>query len=329
MRAIPSALRSCIESDVAGAADDLFLSGGRFDEQEVAVERLATGATNQGYRVVGRSEWFLKVYREPVAGIGRESEICQELLGCPLVPEFGGALVAVRGGRHVGRGMIQRWVQAESLWDGLVSGAERAMKQFDWRGLGIALRRLHAALSSSRGGVGACETSVNSWDLGLTIREAANSPSVGDAERATLQRWAGTAEGLSCSDVPMDECGVIHGDMHLGQVLRSLDGTLQFIDFEGEPHVRRGDGRPQRESRLRDVAGMLRSIGYLRDVVGGDSVADAEGRAFLDGYFGGLMERGTEERLRFFSVQRAFREWCYERAYRPEWVQRPLRVPTF
>jgi maltose alpha-D-glucosyltransferase/alpha-amylase len=71
---------------------------------------------------------------------------------------------------------------------------------------------------------------------------------------------------------------VTHGDLHLGQVLRSKrEGALVFIDFEGEPERVPGL-RSVKLPPLRDAATMNRSFAYVthtawRDFLGGDSNA--------------------------------------------------------
>ena len=133
----------------------------------------------------------------------------------------------------------------------------------------------------------------------------------------------------------------IHGDLHLGQMLRA-DSGWYVIDFEGEP-ARPLAERMAPSSPLRDVAGMLRSFHYAAAVVhherGEDEdasalVADWEERArsrFLEGYFGtegigDLLpdEATTELLLQGFELDKAVYEVGYETAYRPSWVGIPL-----
>jgi trehalose synthase-fused probable maltokinase len=145
-----------------------------------------------------------------------------------------------------------------------------------------------------------------------------------------------------------------HGDLHLGQTLRSSAGQFLVIDFEGEP-TRPLRDRRARNSPLRDVAGMLRSFSYAAAVgsrhsaLGGRAVL-AEGReskaeswensaraAFLRGYFSetkglkGLLPRSrdnAERLIRMFELEKAFYELQYELDHRPDWVWVPLRGIT-
>jgi maltokinase len=136
----------------------------------------------------------------------------------------------------------------------------------------------------------------------------------------------------------------IHGDLHLGQVLRTDAGWF-VLDFEGEPLVPIAERRKP-SSPLRDVAGMLRSFHYaaavaLRDY--GESADDdlralaqrweahASG-AFLEGYgsvdgIDDLLPASEHDRrvvLDAFVAAKAVYEVAYERAHRAEWVDIPL-----
>lgn len=137
----------------------------------------------------------------------------------------------------------------------------------------------------------------------------------------------------------------IHGDYHLGQVLRTDSGWF-VLDFEGEP-ARPPAERQVRSSSLQDVAGMLRSFRYAaavalaerdeRDHAELAPLAESWGernrRAFLDGYLSnagvdallpGSAARDTV--LAAFELDKAVYEVLYERAYRPDWVHIPRQA---
>jgi len=129
----------------------------------------------------------------------------------------------------------------------------------------------------------------------------------------------------------------IHGDYHLGQVMRTDEGWY-ILDFEGEPD-RSLDDRRRAASPLRDVAGMLRSFHYAslvaladRDEIGLVEAWEERNRcAFLDGYTieaddGGLLppdRSSVETILRGFELEKAVYELNYEEAHRPEWARIP------
>jgi maltokinase len=136
----------------------------------------------------------------------------------------------------------------------------------------------------------------------------------------------------------------IHGDHHLGQVLRTDTGWF-VLDFEGEP-ARPLAERQAPTSPLKDVAGMLRSFHYasqvgLRERGGVDdpSASDLAARwearnreAFLDGYIPAATDAGllpatpgaVAAVLAAFELDKAVYELAYEQSHRPEWVAIPL-----
>ena len=147
----------------------------------------------------------------------------------------------------------------------------------------------------------------------------------------------------------------IHGDYHLGQLLRTADG-FAILDFEGEP-ARTLSQRREKQCGLKDVAGMLRSFAYAAQVALGarleSSPHDARlaerlrpwaeawetgmRAAFLDAYLGEAARPGQpplvpaerdrfERALRAYELDKALYELTYELANRPAWVAVPLQA---
>lgn len=120
----------------------------------------------------------------------------------------------------------------------------------------------------------------------------------------------------------------VHGDLHLGQVLRG-DGTWYVLDFEGEPLAPVAQ-RTRPDLALRDAAGMLRSFDYAAAVGGGPQAWTEVARtAFLAGYSSQTqdLDPGTRAHLlRVLELDKALYEAVYEARNRPDWLPIPLHA---
>ena len=162
-------------------------------------------------------------------------------------------------------------------------------------------------------------------------------------EGALLQK----VKGLRC----LKDEGVrkirIHGDYHLGQVLRRGD-TFFILDFEGEP-ARPLTERKAKNCALKDIAGILRSFDYAAYAVlfelpqkkmdkleeWGMTWRDLARRSFLSGYF----DETAAKEVRFlpassetlnkilsaYEMDKAIYELNYELNNRPNWLRIPIR----
>ena len=150
------------------------------------------------------------------------------------------------------------------------------------------------------------------------------------------------------------DCGQrirIHGDYHLGQVLRSR-GDYVILDFEGEP-ARPLSERRAKQSPLKDVAGMLRSFSYAayaglnafaqRRPPNNESDArnleawarlwqNTVSSEFLRAYRHSIQENSqlipqpaqAQHLLDAYLLEKALYELLYELNNRPAWVRIPL-----
>lgn len=119
-----------------------------------------------------------------------------------------------------------------------------------------------------------------------------------------------------------------HGDFHVGQVLRSPDGTLMVIDFDGNPTLSPTERALHRPAAY-DVAGMmvsLENVGHVvqhyapevadDDVIGWTELVQAE---LLDAYretAAGLLD---ESLLESYVLDQIHRELAYADSHLPRW----------
>jgi maltokinase len=204
--------------------------------------------------------------------------------------------------------------------------------------LGHAVAAVHADLQQALG-----QQEVNAGEFDRTVESMSSKLAVVADMVPALAEYApalnAAFERLRNLSTPV-YMQFIHGDLHLGQVLRTANGWL-LIDFEGEPAAPAAE-RVALRSPLRDVAGMLRSFDYAAHQLLVGQPDDDETLveralewarrnrdAFCEGYaevaVGTIGDpREHVDLLRAFELDKAVYEVAYEYANRPEWLAVPL-----
>ena len=313
------------------------------------------GGEQSNSSLVFANRLILKLFRLLEPGENPELEVTRALAGAGFT-----ACAAPLGwieGLGSTLGILQRFY-AGSV-DGWKLATERVADHYESRdgdpsnfaddagGLGRVTAELHAALATALPKVAEGQPDLARLSArlhGQLTQVTALVPELA-AHRQAIEEVYSKAEAAGGGSRYLQR---IHGDYHLGQVLKAGDKWV-VIDFEGEP-ARSLEERRRLASPLQDVAGMLRSFDYAAFsplVLGEDPDTPGPTReelarfeapaaawievnrnAFLDGYLAAgdsTWPAGDHELLlHAFELDKAVYEVMYEARHRPPWLQIPL-----
>ncbi|MEP9385239.1 maltokinase N-terminal cap-like domain-containing protein [Nocardioides cheoyonin] len=299
---------------------------------------------------------LMKVFRKVTPGVNPDIQIHEVLTNAGsehVAPLYGWLDVvlpdtSVEGGATMQLAMLQAFLRtASDGWDLALASvrtlfAEPEQHATDSGGdfagessrLGEALAEVHKALAD--------HFPVETLGAEATSALAASMTERLDRALAVVPQLAEHAEGLRSTYARVAELGeltvqTIHGDLHLGQTLRTSMGW-KIVDFEGEPAKPLAE-RLRPDSRWRDVAGMLRSFDYapnavIHQMTSGEETEQLRLRAvewanrnrnfFVVAYAGGELTPDQRVLLDAYVADKAVYECVYESRNRPAWLEIPL-----
>ena len=333
---------------------------------------------------------FLKLYRRLRPGVNPEAEIGRfltEVAHFSHIAPVAGVVEYHREGAEVQTlALLQAFVMNQGDgWDYTVNYLMRFLQDqrgaapagADAHGAYLAIVRtlatrtaeLHCALATATedpafAALPATAADVRAWreraanavDTTFALLESARAHLPPAAQAQAAELLAARARlleriGARATDAEVRALKIrVHGDYHLGQVL-VVRNDFVIVDFEGEP-ARTLAERREKQSPLRDVAGMLRSFAYARRAaLIGTTPQSAEDSARWEALLE-QWELSTRETflrvydalarachlyesfaamqplLSLFEIEKALYELRYELGNRPDWAVIPLRALT-
>ena len=303
-----------------------------------APPRVSSAEQSNSSVVFGDAAMF-KVFRRITPGINPDIELNRVLAraGNPHVARLLGSVETTWEGEPYALAMVTEFAaDAAEGWE-MATADTRELRgggQFstEARLLGEAVASVHEGLAAQLGSESA------PFPIAVLSERLSSAADTIDELRQYVPLIEAHYRKLVGRQIPVQR---VHGDLHLGQVLRTAQGWL-VIDFEGEPGQPL-DERRRPDSPVRDVAGMLRSFDYaahnwLAEGPGEDVrtaaaatnwVARAEA-AFCDGYatLAGADPRDDQDLLAAYELDKAIYEAAYEARHRPRWLPIPLGAIT-
>jgi maltokinase len=342
-----------------GAADPSLADTVQDAEAGTTTSTRGLGVEQTNSSVVIGERFLLKVYRRlTIGGVNPELELQRALTvaGAGSIPPLLGAIEGRREERPVTYGVLQRFLSDAADGWGMALASVRDLLAGDQHAgtaggdfaaeahrLGGVVAETHALLADGLGTVAASAADLARLAAGMTAHldtAIAAVPALAELAPALREAFSFAADGPAALAAPAGQR--VHGDLHLGQTLRTPAGWL-LVDFEGEPAAPLAERRSP-HSPLRDIAGMLRSFDYAAhhqfhepsQPVGSATGAREQARewaqrnqsAFCEGY---AAVAGTDPRehaalLHAHLVHKAVYEAVYEARHRPGWLAIPLEA---
>ncbi len=308
-----------------------------------SVRKLTAGKSSTS--VVADEAWLCKVFRRVRPGANPGVEMPAEL----WEHGFRATLETVESWRHMDMDLALRRpflpgaangldLAEASLRELFASGLDPQLSPGDFsaeaRRIGRMLAKMHRASELAYG-----VTPVASDDLLDELAGEVVALGIDGLDATALHHWVARCRGELADEIPTVR---VHGNLHLGQLLRSDQGWL-ILDFEGAPLLPTAERRRPRPGWF-DVGSMLRSFDYVAALtraarveseleddavqVGATMWVDRNARAFLDGYrlerdgSGGDVDITVP--VEIGQVARAAYEVAYERANRPDLTRIPV-----